>query len=291
MTARRPLVIVSGRVQQLATGDTLSIGVREGLTANRTYYVRTDGSDSNTGLVDSAGGAFLTVQKAWDTICDTLDLLGWTVTIQVRSGTFTAGIFTDTQPIGGSVLIQGDTSTPSNVVINGAQSVFRFTAALQNPIRIQGFKLTASGNLAPIYLEAPGIISVDKIEFGAVSSGEAHIRAIGAGAVILVIGVGTGASITISGGSFAHVYANFGARIDISYATYTISGTPNFTGSFARADFDSIINANASTTFSGSATGQRYMAERFSIIFTGGGGANFFPGNSAGSTGTAGYYG
>ena len=39
-------------------------------------------------------------------------------------------------------------------------------------------------------------------------------------------------------------------------------------------------------TFVGSATGARYSVDTGSVIFTGGGGANYFPGNAAGSGGT-----
>lgn len=61
---------------------------REVLTADRTYYLRTDGSDSNAGLANSAGGAFLTLQKAIDTVGG-LDVSIFNVTISVQAGTYT----------------------------------------------------------------------------------------------------------------------------------------------------------------------------------------------------------
>jgi hypothetical protein len=43
-------------------------------------------------------------------------------------------------------------------------------------------------------------------------------------------------------------------------------------------------------TFSGNATGARYSALLNGVLYTGGGGANYFPGNAAGSTGSGGQY-
>lgn len=266
------------------------VGVREKLTASRTYYVRTDGSNSNTGLSNTSGGAFLTIQKAWDVAC-ALDLAGFTVTIQIADGTYSTGIVSSVQPFGGSVIIQGNNTTPANVVIAAGQFAFRFTGMQINPLVLTGMKgtLSAAGG-AFLSLEAPGAIRYDKIEFGAATTASVHVQAIGRGAVLSCLGNGAGAVITISGGCYSHAYAQNGGQIMLDYAAFTLTGTPAFGGQFAWADLWSYLSANGSTTFSGSATGKRYLADNFARISTAGGGASFLPGNVAGTVGVDGRY-
>lgn len=100
----------------------VAAAIRERLTGNRTYYYRADGSDSNAG---SALDAFLTAQKAYDTICDKIDLNGFNVTIACgsASGTvFTSGITTSKSPIGnsGGACVTWDGNGSTVRVTNGA---------------------------------------------------------------------------------------------------------------------------------------------------------------------------
>lgn len=75
-----------------ADGDKTKLdNARETLTANRTYYVRTDGSDSNDGRTNSAGGAFLTIQKAIN-VARSIDHSIYQVTISVGAGAFAENI-------------------------------------------------------------------------------------------------------------------------------------------------------------------------------------------------------
>lgn len=94
---------------------------RERLVAARTYFVRTDGSDSSNGGADTAAGAFLTIQKAVDAV-QALDLNGFDVTITVRTGTYAPFVVTGpwvgkgtvtVNSIGGDFLI--DTTTTNCV--------------------------------------------------------------------------------------------------------------------------------------------------------------------------------
>lgn len=282
MATRKPLVLVAGRPEELAAGDRL-YKVRELLTAARTYYVRTDGNDSNDGLANSSGGAFLTIQKAIDTVAS-LDMGIQQVTIQVAAGTYA--------PIAlksyvGSVFprIIGDTATPSNVTISAtAGSTNALIATDAGSWEIAGIKFQASGTSGSgIRVEGRSHIQISGYcEFGTCAG--RHIFAY-KGSVIIA------ANIRISGGATAFAEAGYPGGI-ISYTsgyTCTLVGTPAFSNAFALGSMLAVVVING-ITFSGAATGPRYLAVTNGIIQTFGTGATYLPGNSAGTTATGGLY-
>jgi hypothetical protein len=255
---------------------------REVLTANRTYYVRTDGSDSNDGLANTAGGAFLTIQKAVDTVAS-IDLSIYNVTIQVRSGTYTGAVVVNKPFIGsGTVTLQGDTSTPSNVVISTTSAsciVVQNGAALN----VAGFKLQTTTSGSCLVSSTNAAITVTGLmDYGAAVS--IHITASTFASINIT------ANYTISGGASNHFFSQQFGRITFSSTsiTVTLSGTPAFSGSFAFAQRIAFIFAGV--VYSGSATGTRYAVQSNSIIDANGGGASALPGNAAGSTATQGLY-
>ncbi len=249
--------------------------MRELLTADRTYYVRTDGSDSNTGLVNSAGGAFLTIQHAFDVVAATLDFGSHVVTIQVGTGTYTTGLHVGVTWVGGGTLtVHGDTVTPSNVFLNTSADAFKIDSIVAGVITIGGFKLAVSAGQA-INLATAGIVYVDAaMEFGTCSG--YHMTANAPGGQLIPFG-----AYTISGNANIHQGASNDA-VFINLSTVTVSGTPAFATAFAIASLGGVLDASSSS-YSGSATGTRFIVDDNGVIYTGGGGANFFPGSVAGS--------
>lgn len=256
-------------------------GPREVLTANRTYYVRTDGSDSNTGLANTTGGAFLTLQKAWNVIL-TLDLAGFSVTIQVADGTYTAGIVTALAPLGGAVIVRGNPTTPANVII-GTTSANCFGFSYKGPsVNVRGMTLQTTTSGSGIFAGSNCQVQFDNIVFGACAS--FHISVNTGGQVI-----NTG-NYDISGSAVIHALAQSGGQITLaSGATVNITGTPAFSSSFAQAQSGSVVTS-AGVTWSGSATGVRYSATLNGVIQVFGAGATYFPGGTAGATATGGQY-
>ena len=254
-------------------------GAREVLTASRTYYVRADGSDSNTGLADSAGGAFLTIQKAINTVAG-LDINTRNVTIQVRAGTFTGGVSVTGPWLGsGTVTLTGDTTTPSNVVIS-TTSANCVSVSNGGYLVVQGFKLTAATSGFLLVTSNFGRIDIgNKMEFGAYASGGIANTSGG-----IINNFAT--AVTISGGGSGVFLANDTNAIFSNQVvtTWTVSGNITVT-TFATASNAGYLNAN-SVTFSIGAftvTGTRFTASNGGRINTSGGGANFFPGTVAGS--------
>ena len=249
---------------------------REKLTAARTYYVRTDGNDSNTGLVDYAGGAFLTIQKAID-VASAFDLNGFTVSIQLGDGTWTAPVSVG-QTINGALEILGNATTPDNVFFSVASGSCVTTTGAGTKVVVRNMKLQAASVSACAAVGASRL-TLQNVTLGA--CGYAHVAAAGRSQIV----VSGNCRIVGSAPSFANLD---NAVIDFTGASFTLTGTPAFTYflnvyamSYARA---------VAVTFTGSATGSRYSADSNSYINVNAAGESYLPGNAAGTKTNGGQY-
>jgi hypothetical protein len=252
---------------------------REKLTAPRTYYVSTTGNDTNNGL--SAGTTFATIQKAVD-VASSLDNGGFSITIQVVDTgsltTYTGAVTLKSFVGSGTITIQGNSTTPSNVLINTAGTAFTATSVL-GVYSVKDLKITTSAGHG-LYSSNGSILQFGNINFGSVAG--CHIATAGAGKITCL------SSYTVSGGAGQHYLVTGQGYIEVFGVTVTITGTPAF-APFAYADTMGFLLA-VSITFSGAATGTRYTANTNSLISTSGSGATYFPGNVAGTNDATGVY-
>ena len=257
-----------------AAAQRTTLSVQETLTAARTYYVRTDGSDSNTGLANTSGGAFLTIGHAMD-VARSINLSIYDITIAVGAGTFAESLLPAPYVTGGGIIkVQGTAgsttiSMADGNCIEGAGycTWFFLDLILTNS---DGGGVEANDNIT---------IILENVTFGAIISTAVAARS---GGRVFLDG-----DITITGncGEFFSAYRN-GAIYNVGNST-TLSGTRAFT-TFAKAETASYIQYEGS--FTGSATGKRYSVTGNSVINTFGAGATYLPGDVAGTTATGGQY-
>lgn len=274
-----------GGLTQSMTISLAATALRTRLTTTRTYYVRIDGNNSNDGLTNSAAGAFLTPQAAVNAYQE-LDCAGNPVYIKLGPGTYSSGFDIRFRFGSGNLYIDGDSTTASNVFINvtSSNAILVYGHPPGSTIYLSGMKLQTNVGGYGITVGQGSIVMYGSMEFGACAAG--HIES-SYGATVRCNG-----NYIISGSSLYHWLSQEGGRFYLPSGgsrTVTLTGTPNFSVAFIA----SLHLANSylyNMTFSGSATGVRYIASGNSVIDTGGGGANFFPGNSAGSVASGGQY-
>jgi len=255
---------------------------RELLAADRTYYVDpTNGSDSNDGL-SSGAGAFATPQHALDVVLGTLDLGGYDVDIQLADDTYTGGIVMASAQVGaGLISIKGNASTPANVDWHVTNNNIVYLSGAAARLHVQDVKLRTTTGGSCLVTFAPGaLLTFSNLEFGACAAN--HISATGLSTIQC-----TG-NYTISGNANVHALST-NARLLVTGVTVTLTGTPAFSSAYAYAQSLGYCQLNG-CTFTGSATGTRYVAYTNSVIQTFGGGATYLPGDSAGTTGSGGQY-
>jgi len=257
---------------------------RQVLSAAQTYYVRTNGNDSNNGLTDDAAGAFLTIQKAVD-VASALDNNGFDVTIQVADGTYNEGITLRSSVGNGYIIIQGNVTTPANVLVTGAVAAGLgafYALACTTKYRVKDLKI--SNGYYAVMSEQGSYIEVGNIDFGACAFGFLFTRDQGRISVI--------SNCKITGNCTYVVQSNFMGMIRcpntititipnavaFSYFAYGVGGMFNFAPAFA--------GAGATTS-----TGQRYSLSNNAVFYTNGTNPlTYLPGNANGVTASGGVY-
>lgn len=235
-------------------------------------YVSPTGADVPYG--GTAAAPFGTISYALAQI-QKLDLRGAAVVIQLAAGTYPIGLnfITDQGPSPNCRLFLRGQSNAAlvNVTggINASGAGARLTVEL---LTISNAGINANNNAN---------VDFDNVIFGAMATSN-HIASLN-GATVKA-----GGPYTISGAAISHAAASYGGRIFLDNAAVTVSAAPSFSTAFAFSA-NGTVSAQG-TVFTGGATGPRYDAVLLGLINTNAGGANFFPGSSAGGNNTGGIY-
>lgn len=254
-------------------------GGRDTLKSSRIYYIDvTNGNDNNDGRAAGAGRAFQTPQKFWDNVLK-LDLNGYDVTGQLADGTYTGGLSSIIPALGGNVIFNGNSSTPTNVIISKSSGD---TISLNGGARLtlQNMRVGSTGGNGCI-CDGAG----SKLTLGVGFSLGACTNVGLMGQTNGEVRVGNG--LTVAGNMTAYYYVQNGGIITSS-STITMSGTPAFSTAGIVFDTCGSVTLFGSTSFSGSATGKRYQGMMNALLqsFGAGTSSTFFPGNSNGTTAT-----
>jgi hypothetical protein len=265
----------------------LSTIVPAKVTGDVTYYVRTDGSDSNTGLADTAGGAFLTIQKAINTV-EALDFNFNTtaqVTIQIANGTYDTASSTGGIKLGTpfnfvsheasdtgelttvlvkAVLIRGDPTTPSNVVIKNTYNTGSSNvnvSVVGKAWRFDGVQINAHGGFGRGLVMGHGShVVLGSCVFHSETANASCIHMKSASYLEWTYE----ADLTISGSARRFIFSQ-GGLVNMQGDAITISGTPTYSAEFIYVSFGAtVVWAPVSTT--GNITGQPYLVDMDGLL-------------------------
>ncbi|MEP9378377.1 hypothetical protein ABLE91_16800 [Aquabacter sp. CN5-332] len=252
-------------------------------------YVRPDGNDNNDGLTNSASGAFLTIQGAVTSGLSRFSLPpGQAARIQLGvAGTYAGP---GSLPyISSPIEIRGDPANQAGYVISGAGPAggnVGLIGAGAGQVTLNGATISNTGAINhSINADNSGYVLLQNVTFlTSLSTTYGLMAATGNG----VIRLGAGCIVNASAG---YMWLADGGTI-IMGANVALQSTPSFTTATAQAlNGGKILRGGTSTAFTGTgAVGLRYNATLNGIINMLFGGANFIPGNSAGTTATGGQY-
>lgn len=259
------------------------------LTAPRDYYVDGGlGSDSNSGL--DAGHAFATLQRVANEIAR-FNLNGYSVVVHIADwvGNAYAPVYLGQYGGSGSVTFVGNTVTPSNVLI--ASGAGPAVTCSFGGYTMRGCKVTSTAGNPTVGSPGAGVASIgagnivlDTMEYGFCVDGQVYAYA---GGTCTVTGLQK-----VSGSSASFLSAAIGAMVIVISGASVAVTTPVTVTNFAAASVNSnIVGAfGGGISGAGNVTGSKFAVSGNGVINTGGGGASYYPGTTAGTQQTGGQY-
>lgn len=250
-------------------------GARKVLTENLNLYVRTDGNDNNSGLANTAAGAFRTIQKAVYVACGLYDAgtNPWQLNVNVSDGSYGETVSVP-DPIGlGTLRIIGNVTTPTNVTL----SQFRILG-VRKQIYLSGFNPTATSGVI-CYVQGAKC-QIGRMHFSTgVCLAPATYGVIDCNYSTLTLDSAvTGIVSTSTGGTVLF----FGANITVNGNVWGAASAFYLTGQ-SYVWLQSVI-------WTGTATGKRYAVGAFAYINVAGAGTSAIPGDVAGTVDPLGKY-
>jgi len=277
----------SWRVNGPVTSDILALIAANAprlSTVNPVIYVRTDGNDANTGASNTAGTALVTIATAY-VLASKYFIPGGQVTIQLGiAGTYAAA--SPPSGLGTPVVISGDAGNQDLYIISGNGSgtsgVFNHSSG---NVSYNGVKLNNTANTTSLLSVAFGAsVTLSNLTFAA-SAGNTQpaVNCFPGGSVT----VGPGIKV-VSNFGYLFYASNNGVITCQNGSSVTMAGGPAFSTATVAAVNGARISAGGAS-WSGVASGTRYLATNGAGIDTNGGGVNYIPGSTAGVS-TTGYY-
>lgn len=224
------------------------------IESDKTFYVSTTGSDT-TG--DGTSG------NPWKTIHHALDYLDnfaihndATVTIQLADGTYsyTSSIIVS-HPHGGNITIEGNTTTPSNVLIQHTGCVFMQVYTQLGSLK--GVKIQESGSTQSYYgiRVSGGVLGGDSLEF---DNHDIAVYVVNRGVANFAID-----SLTVTNAKIG-LYASDSSNLEAPGCTIT-GGTGSESGVYSY--YSSSVNLGAGPSITGSFTNYGIIAFGSSFLY------------------------
>ena len=264
------------------TGAASAVAARQNLSVRQyspvgmTFYVRADGNDNNTGLEDSAAGAFRTITRAvnYASLIDRSTV--WTI-IKIGPGNFAGVSIGAYSGFSGNMTFEGAGAGVTNVEAVAGVSAFSLVACR---VTIKNLSLVAAQGSSNTYLVVADhncLLDLFDVTFGG-NGVVPYVLLYSANGGNIILG-----NITINGTFGYGLYATYYGRI------YVASQRTNFVNAACQNYFINVLTnsavAWANTTVTGSLAGSggKYYAIGNSTISTGGAGASAIPGVNPGS--------